>query len=832
MIVSDAPPTNQSSYYDYYKQQHIDFSDSLGIWVYKFDTTTLRNSESFIKEKIDNKQVKWLVNIGEPGLIRLPFLRQSIFINAGDSLRINFVNNQPVITGKGMESFNLQLSIFQYQNDILKHLSHYVKIKSVQDFTDWEKYSDDKLEFILRQLDLYKSKIPAVMYELIKNRAIKEVEFQRTEAYLVLNDYRVKNADCRLTVSDMKNIADSTLNKPWAKWLRNQADYIGDNETWYFYQYARVQVFNKVGWNWEADNFNTGAKRNLLYYQEIKTLYTGLLRERLLQFILAEEIIKDLGYLHPLTKVLLRDYYNQPGFRDYKLWMRNFEKTAAVKYNFKDEYEVIALDFRLKDINGNVYSIQNFRNKITLLNFWDNRYPSGCDSMALALQRVRQSFKGDTNVAFVNVFTDADKDKWLKAIKQKEKFELGILNLTTGSTNNDMLEDYGINSCPDVVLLGVSGEIAEHPVPDPRSDNGTSLINLIRTKLAQLNDGPYLFYKGDTLQMDYIIRSLPVTESSVKNKSITFQVSTDQYPNTFSVTLKSSLQNEPAIYPQPEKQLVLSDIEGNFDAFRKLLQANGVIDEQYNWTFGKGHLIFIGDMFDRGQQVTECLWLTYALEDKARAAGGYVHFILGNHEILNLSNDQRYVQEKYKHNIILLKLKYKDLFTGDTELGRWLRTKNIMEKIGDVLYLHAGVAREVNQLDLSLQQINDKVRPHLDNRDEFKTNNSQPQLMALFNGKTSPFWYRGYYKGRDQESIIDSTLRKFQVSHIITGHTIVADTISVHYGGKVINTDVHHAEGKSEALLIEHDRFFRLGRSGVIKELIANEQPITMQYTR
>ncbi len=46
--------------------------------------------------------------------------------------------------------------------------------------------------------------------------------------------------------------------------------------------------------------------------------------------------------------------------------------------------------------------------------------------------------------------------------------------------------------------------------------------------------------------------------------------------------------------------------------------------------------------------MTECLWLIYSLEEKAKAAGGYVHFILGNHEIMNMQGDFRYVQDKYR----------------------------------------------------------------------------------------------------------------------------------------------------------------------------------------
>jgi hypothetical protein len=52
------------------------------------------------------------------------------------------------------------------------------------------------------------------------------------------------------------------------------------------------------------------------------------------------------------------------------------------------------------------------------------------------------------------------------------------------------------------------------------------------------------------------------------------------------------------------KMLILSDIEGNFGAFRKLLQANHVIDDNFNWTFEKNHLVLIGDFVDRGTMVT------------------------------------------------------------------------------------------------------------------------------------------------------------------------------------------------------------------------------------
>jgi hypothetical protein len=213
------------------------------------------------------------------------------------------------------------------------------------------------------------------------------------------------------------------------------------------------------------------------------------------------------------------------------------------------------------------------------------------------------------------------------------------------------------------------------------------------------------------------------------------------------------------------------------------------------------------------------LWLIYSLEEKAKAAGGYVHFILGNHEIMNMSGDLRYVQSKYKENAVLLGERYEELYGENSELGRWLRTKNIIEKVGNILYVHGGISQEVNNMDVSIEQINELSRPYY--ADSFYQYTDK-RLNVLY-GDSGPFWYRGYYQGAAKASPaqIDSTLSKFNIRHIATGHTMVADTISVRYNGKVFDTDVHHAAGKSEALLIEGGKFYRVKPSGekfLIKE--------------
>ena len=335
---------------------------------------------------------------------------------------------------------------------------------------------------------------------------------------------------------------------------------------------------------------------------------------------------------------------------------------------------------------------------------------------------------------------------------------------------------------------------------------------------TEQNDGPYVLYKNDSVFVKYIMdnhgtKQIRSDSMDISQKeSLTIMVATDEAGKTFPVQLKKKLQVEKSEYKKVSKQMAISDIEGNFKPFRMLLQANGVIDSNFNWAFGEGHLVLIGDFFDRGSQVTEVLWLIYSLEEKAKAAGGYVHFILGNHEIMNMSGDLRYVQSKYKENALLLGEKYVDLYGENSELGRWLRTKNIIEKVGNILYLHGGISADINRMDITISGINELSRPFYPDS-SYRYENKK--LDTIF-GDNGPFWYRGYYKGNPKATPeqIDSTILKFNIRHIATGHTMVADTISAWYHDKVFNTDVHHAAGKSEALLIEGDNYYRVNTSG------------------
>lgn len=345
-----------------------------------------------------------------------------------------------------------------------------------------------------------------------------------------------------------------------------------------------------------------------------------------------------------------------------------------------------------------------------------------------------------------------------------------------------------------------------------------TLIHLSFTVVAQeLHDGPYVIYTHDQMVFKSVLAGKfksATMPTATKKRAVVNVIFSGNAKWNFTVPLKPSLAIEKSEFAQPEKLLFLSDIEGEFEGFRSLLIASGVINEAYKWTFGKGHLVICGDLFDRGKNVPEAMWLLYKLEDLAAKAGGYVHVILGNHDIMNLSGDLRNLDKKYLESAKVMGVDYMSLYDTNSELGRWLRTKNTIEKIGDNLCMHAGVAPVINSLKLSVTEINQLCRPFYDKAKVLR-GVGNPIIDPFYTGATSLFWYRGYFsEPKATEEEVNTTLKVFNVSRIVVGHTIVPGNVGFYYGGKVLGLDVNGHAGDHQAALYEKGKWLKIDASG------------------
>ncbi|WP_408950392.1 metallophosphoesterase [Lysobacter sp. Hz 25] len=335
------------------------------------------------------------------------------------------------------------------------------------------------------------------------------------------------------------------------------------------------------------------------------------------------------------------------------------------------------------------------------------------------------------------------------------------------------------------------------------------------------DDGPYLRYAADRIEARWVCGGKPVERSF---PALRWPVVVPaQCGHAEPISVRAPAEAEAEVSPQGvERIAALSDVHGQYELMVQLLQNNGIVDRKLRWRYGRGHLVIAGDVFDRGPKVNQALWLLYGLEQQARAAGGAVHLLLGNHEIMVLANDLRYVNEGYQRNAGLLGSSYVELYGPDTVLGRWLRSKSVIGQVNDLLFVHGGIAASYFESGLSRAQINDRYRDTLGTP---KTVWQQdPALMPLYNGKTSPIWYRGFFidPALTQEQV-DAIAARLGVGRIVVGHTS-HQRIGSYFDGRVIAIDSSIKNGKyGELLLIERGKISRGTPEGKRLPLTAGE---------
>ena len=299
----------------------------------------------------------------------------------------------------------------------------------------------------------------------------------------------------------------------------------------------------------------------------------------------------------------------------------------------------------------------------------------------------------------------------------------------------------------------------------------------------------------------------------------------------FTKTLKTG-SFEPAYIPEKstfnnvKKIAALSDIHGQYDLVIKLFKNNKIIDDNQNWSFGKGHLVITGDIFDRGDKVNEVLWLIYKLEAQAKNKGGRVHYLLGNHEYMILYNDLRYLHEKYKATPILLNLEYNELYSDKTIIGRWLRSKATIVKINNNIFTHGGISEDfISYGDFNIEKINDTMRKSIPQLKKLRKSRNEVKSDSIFYnvfyGSKSLIWYRDYFKDNFTDTDVSKILKLVDADHIVVGHTTQEKIVNL-FNNKIFGVDSGLKNGEyGEVLIIENKRFFRGTLNGELIELVS-----------
>lgn len=334
-------------------------------------------------------------------------------------------------------------------------------------------------------------------------------------------------------------------------------------------------------------------------------------------------------------------------------------------------------------------------------------------------------------------------------------------------------------------------------------------------------DGPYVFREGSHLRAQWVCADTVETRIVKVGAEGTDIAARCGHPH--AVHVAAAATPSPAALPSVPRIVALSDIHGQYALLVRLLRAHHVIDAQDRWALGADTLVVAGDVFDRGPQVTEAFWLLYGLQQQAAAAGGAVHFVLGNHETMVLYDDLRYLNPKYLRSAQLLGRSYPQLYGADSVIGQWLRTRPVLLRIGDTLFLHGGISPEGIALALQPDATNAAYQASL-GRPKAQVK-ADPSTAPLYDGKTSPIWYRGYFDGRLDTAGVQTVLDALALKRIVVGHTSMPH-VSRFHDGRVIAIDSSIKNGENgELLFIEGDTLSRGLLDGSRVPLAEGTQP-------
>lgn len=326
----------------------------------------------------------------------------------------------------------------------------------------------------------------------------------------------------------------------------------------------------------------------------------------------------------------------------------------------------------------------------------------------------------------------------------------------------------------------------------------------------------------------------------------------------------------------PPRVVAVGDIHGDFDAFRGILEHAGILDPAGRWIAGNTTLVQLGDLTDRGPNVRAVMDLLIDLEEQATAAGGRVEVLLGNHEVVNLVGEHRDVtpaiyatfadaqseqrrQTAYEAYVKLCAgrtvelprggpricqsldkgywmaahplgfVEYREALGPEGRYGRWLRTKPTVLRLGDTVFLHAGI--QPDRAPRRLEDINKQVTAEIKRLDDYRSRMIVRKLIlpfftlsevvaaaraeleaggnALRNGSAGgiaapgglasfdvpdplglegllrvnswalfdangPLWFRGFATWAADVGALQITklLRRYAVAHFVVGHTV------------------------------------------------------------
>ncbi|GBB92324.1 hypothetical protein RclHR1_00020027 [Rhizophagus clarus] len=253
------------------------------------------------------------------------------------------------------------------------------------------------------------------------------------------------------------------------------------------------------------------------------------------------------------------------------------------------------------------------------------------------------------------------------------------------------------------------------------------------------------------------------------------------------------------IHYSPRRIVAIGDLHGDYKQTIKVLQLAKILDDNKTWSGSNGILVQTGDIVDRGPDCLKIYELFEQLRKEAEKVGGAVISIFGNHELMNLQLDWRYVTPE---DIKTFGSKSDRIaaFSSKGYIGKLFRSfyqvVAIVER--DTLFVHGGV--NLQWANIGIEKIN-KLGASLVEKCTDALSDKKQKVIATGEEinivhRDGPLWNRKFAYNDDKatEKELDKVLEVLKIKRMVVGHTPLSKKIKSRFHGKVYVIDVGLSE--------------------------------------
>jgi hypothetical protein len=224
---------------------------------------------------------------------------------------------------------------------------------------------------------------------------------------------------------------------------------------------------------------------------------------------------------------------------------------------------------------------------------------------------------------------------------------------------------------------------------------------------------------------------------------------------------------------QADEIFAIGDAHSDFRRLARAMAAAGLIEkaterpEDAKWRAGKAVLVSTGDMIDKGPRALDVLRLYRSVRAQARAAGGNVVILAGNHEAEFLSNPSAPKGREFAAQLTREHINPADVGACKGEFGELLCSLSFAARAGDWFFSHAGNSsgRTITELAADLEGgfEHDGFR-------SLQLIGDESILEARLNGEGRKVWIDAGLPARGEKALLAEYAAALGVAHIVEGH--------------------------------------------------------------